>query len=281
MKNRDLPFIWDALLLLAVLFVFIAKTASQHIASADDLSRDEGAVQRLQFQYGLSLSQITDLLAIAPREDSEPQLARWPDTTIHVAILAGEGTPLQLIERLIDGMGKLSELARMRSVACIEFVAQTNGKDLHAKDGQKDCLVGREDIIVVVEPSASESGSLIKAVHHELPAQTKEAERFWTDAAAVAEVKKNATNCGGHIDVDKNTSAFRKAFAFLHVGLPNDPSNYRLADCPLHLPYLMLGVLPVRNDSRAVFAPELLTLLYSPRLHIGMPRSLVALKIQE
>lgn len=262
---------------IAVFLVCFAKDASVSTALADDLETEKAAAQRLQVQYGLSLSQIRDLLTIGVGVDREPRLARWSDESISVAILISDGTDPRIIERLTGRLQGLSVLAGLGSQVCVEIVKKTGSQVL----GKEKCLAQRQDMVVAVESATSEPGSVIDAVQRLLPEQTKKTKAFWKDATDLATIRKDATNCGTHIDIDETTSVFLRGFAFLHIGTPNDPSSYRLADCASNLPYLMLGSLPMRNGEHEVFSPELLKLLYSPRLRTGMPRSVVGTELGE
>src|SRR4051812_2143236 len=133
-------------------------------ASANDGTALRQTLAYLYDHYGLSPAQVAETITARTSSSPEPQLARWRQRNLKVAILGMAAAPTALLENMADTFHAEASDAQITSEICVERVTISAEQQLLPAYNNGDCLARAPDVLIVFDASRGRSKMIIDAL---------------------------------------------------------------------------------------------------------------------
>lgn len=247
-------------------------------AQGEDLST---LVGRLTSDYGLSVDQVGDYLALGtPVDSAERRLVRWDQSDIALGVVASAGVTAEMIDKTVAPIENAFRDVDRRLHICIRRWDPKVGTADEARIFP-DCQSQPIEIDLVLDVSAHSIFADIGAL--QLPSESRWTflRLLWSKMREAVLAKPTAYFCNAGVATDAATKKLVGGAGLIRPK-PEQNALLTMTLCSRQIAYYLLGVIPIAEpDGKGGYLDgDLAQLLYRAELHSGETRKEVLEKLR-
>lgn len=261
-----------SLLATIVTIGYLALSSTPPALAEEDVAAN---VRRLSDEYNLTIPQIAELLLAGKLSADGPLvLTRWDQDHVTIGLSLSDHVPDRVTQGSLDWLRRAFDTAHKDFDACL---VSGEGKTVLWRDQPVpacgDNIIPEMVLVLsIFDGSLDEVGIVVDRPKFD---RTQPLQHFWDVELNQLTGNEHQGRCGFFVSISPETAKIKRAEGITYTSMEVQDGVTEWLSCSMAMGFMLLGSLPIQPEGRGgkgIYASELLSLLYSPSLAIGMTR---------